>query len=456
MPKLIQDNLEILLNAWQGLPSRDEVDSIMLLAHRAQERGYFNPDEDEQLRAVYLRYLSIRQNIWELLEEIQGELKKIGDKQGTHYLAWFTLGFASAFILMRAAHYLVEISESYPTIRQKLDEAEPLYGIEWGSFSEIYRKMRSSRTMLPFRRAVSFYCQHKQAIHELSNNSKEWADLLDLFEQDEGLLSQTKTEYIKRRLVYRKFQNQTRQNIIYRKAMYKAFKSTGCIISDLKNPRVPVNKIKRVTAKVREQVAELLQPGDYIITRHDDAMSNLFLPGFWPHAALYIGTEEQRSEIGIDLELGQENLSNNQGEVQILEAKKDGVKLRHLDETLAVDAFVIFRPQLDLASLKKALQKALQHRDKKYDFLFDFNIPQRLVCTEVVYRGFHGVANIEFHLSRRSGRYCLSAEDLINQSMMANYFKPVAICGVEGNELVSESTQVRKILKNSYEATWNN
>ncbi len=449
MSKLIEPNLEILINAWKSLPSRDEVEGLMRLAHQAQDRGYFTPNEDEQIRAVYLKYLSIRQNIWELLEEIQQELKQLDKKQDMHYLAWFTLGFASAFILMRAAHYLVTISEDYPAIREKLDEAEPLYGIEWGSFSEIYHKMRSSKMMLPFRRAVNFYWRHQREIHELAGQSEQWAELLTVFEEDEGLLSQRKREYIKRRLVYRKFQSQARQNIIYRKAMYKVFKSTGCRIADLKNPTVSINTHKRVTPDIREQAAAILQPGDYIITRHDDAMSNLFLPGFWPHAALYIGTKEQRAELEI------EELTDAKEPINILEAKKDGVKLRHLDETLAVDTFVILRPQLDSISLKQALQKALQHRGKKYDFLFDFRIPQRLVCTEVVYRGFHGVANIEFSLSKRSGRYCLSAEDLINQSISANYFNPVAIYGVTGSDLIQEPSQVREILQNSYEATWN-
>jgi len=450
MEESIESRLAILLNAVQDLPAREDINAFVVVVEQAQDRGYFYPDEDEEIRAVYLRYLSIRQNLWELLAEIQLELKRLDTKHHIDYIGLFTLAFACGFVLMRAAHYLVEISESYPDIRSKLDEAEPLYGIEWGSFSEIYHKMRSAKTMLPFRQAVRFYHQHQQEIQALAQESPAWSQLLIIFKQDEGLLSQTKLDYIKRRLVYRQFQRKAQKNIIYSKAMYLVFKSTGMRIADLKDPTVKANLTKRVTADIRQQAAQLLQPGDYIITRHDDAMSNLFLPGFWPHAALYIGTDEQRAELGI------EPLTEDLNDINILEAKKDGVKLRNLNETLSVDAFVILRPTFADNERKEALQRALQHRGKKYDFLFDFRIPQRLVCTEVIYRGFHGVAGIEFKLSQRSGRYCLSAEELLNQSLASGKFTPIAIYGVPHNQLIKQSNQVREILKESYESQWNN
>jgi len=53
-------------------------------------------------------------------------------------------------------------------------------------------------------------------------------------------------------------------------------------------------------------------------------MSNLFLPGFWPHSALWLGAED----------------------ADILEAKKDGVLLRTIEDTLQVDAFIVLRPKL--------------------------------------------------------------------------------------------------------------
>ena len=46
--------------------------------------------------------------------------------------------------------------------------------------------------------------------------------------------------------------------------------------------------------KIREQLLQYLKPGDVFVTRHKYALTNLFLPGFWPHSAVYIGSEQER------------------------------------------------------------------------------------------------------------------------------------------------------------------
>ena len=70
----------------------------------------------------------------------------------------------------------------------------------------------------------------------------------------------------------------------------------------------------------------LLQPGDVLITRHDHAFTNLFLPGYWPHAALYVGSEGDRERMGVSLDA--ERAARWRGDRRVLEALKDGVLFR--------------------------------------------------------------------------------------------------------------------------------
>ena len=114
---------------------------------------------------------------------------------------------------------------------------------------------------------------------------------------------------------------------------------------------------------------------------------------------------------------------------RFLEAKKDGVMFRPAEETLAVDSCLILRPPFAPEILQQALLRAFTHEGKLYDFLFDFRTADRLACTEVIYRTYHGCAGMEFTLLQKAGRACIPAENLIDQLMAAG-FQLIASCNV--------------------------
>jgi hypothetical protein len=209
------------------------------------------------------------------------------------------------------------------------------------------------------------------------------------------------------------------------------FELSGRAIAELRQPGVkPSGAPKRVTPELRERILRLAKPGDVFVTRHDDALSNLFLPGYWPHVALFIGSEAQRSRLDLSPQAGAAD------PVVFLEAKKDGVRFRPASDTLEVDALVILRPPLSGADLAGALAGAMRHAGKPYDFAFDFRNADRLVCTELVYRSYHGAGGLAFALIETGGRLCLPAEEWIAQAL-AQGFRVVAACGVGKDEIVS-------------------
>ena len=178
---------------------------------------------------------------------------------------------------------------------------------------------------------------------------------------------------------------------------------------------------KRVTPEVVTQVSGLLRPGDVLITRHDHALTNLFLPGFWPHGALHIGTETQRAALGLTAR------EDNRDPVRFLEARKDGVLYRPIEETFHIDNFAVIRPHLDDRAMAEALARAMTHAGKQFDFEFNFSRADRIVCTELVYRAFDGVGGLDFRLTERGGRVTLSAEDLLDRALAGDGFEPVAV-----------------------------
>lgn len=418
------------------LPRRDDMECELADAEMAQERGHFLPDEDERIREVFARYLSVRGALLETVESIQPVLDQSGENVEDGLDGWklrlraFIVGFSAATMLVRSASFMVGLARKRSVVWKKLDEAEPRYGIPVKSFTMVYKNLSSSRRMWRFYEAMTFYEVHKEDIMAMADDAVV-GELVHLLREEEAFFDQRKRNYLKRKWDYRLYSFKRRHVSGYKKVMFHLLKLSGSAIAEMKQPFVKApGQGKRVTADTLAAVRLLVRAGDVFITRHDDAMSNLFLPGFWPHAALYIGEQEERDNLGVGLGATDGRCLKP---YQFLEAKKDGVLFRALEDTLQVDAFMVLRPQLDDGMRAEALNRALSHEGKLYDFIFDFRKADRLACTEVVYRSYHGIGPVSFELRRHSGRPCLSAEDLIEQALGSGCFKKVAEFGIDGD-----------------------
>lgn len=436
--------LEQVISAAQSIPARGDLLELLDDVRCAEERGYFLPDEDERLRDQYRRYLTLRVVLLNCILELEADCNDETD--WSRCVRSFAVAFTAACVLTRAAEFIVDIAGDRFLVWKKLDEAEPRYGIESGSFTQMYKNLSSPRRMWRFYEATLFWGLHAEEIMALSENGGKMAELLEVLAAEIPFIESAKSRYVKRGLKYQVFSFRRRQHSSYRKVMFQLFRMSGRVIAETKQPLLALTKAgKRVTPRVLAKAWTILQPGDVIITRHDEAMSNLFLPGFWPHAAFYIGSQEQRSLLGIH--------EPAPAGVHVVEAKKDGVKLRVLSETLTVDAFVILRPQLSAEKIRDAIRSAMSHVGKRYDFVFDFRQADRLACTEVVYRSYQAAAGVDFILEEKAGRLCLSAEGLINQAVSQGWFEPVALYGAQGIK-VHQGLDAREKLAATYQACW--
>ncbi len=195
-----------------------------------------------------------------------------------------------------------------------------------------------------------------------------------------------------------------------------------------------------------EQVQEMLpelQPGDVLLSRKNWYLSNVGLPGFWPHGLVYLGEPETfeayydepevrawiLAETGKDQALHElladrypeHYLSYRVGDgghpFRVMEAISEGVVFNTLEHA-AGDYLVALRPRLDKVAKAQAVLAAFEHLDKPYDYDFDFATDHALVCTELVwrmYRPAEGKVGLDLHLVEVAGRRTLPANELARQ-----------------------------------------
>ncbi len=190
-----------------------------------------------------------------------------------------------------------------------------------------------------------------------------------------------------------------------------------------------------------EMAAELV-PGDVMLSRKNWYLSNIGLPGFWPHAALYVGSNEDlattydndgdvldwiESETGrkttfsrylaesFPLAWRERSLSETDAEsLVVIEAVSEGVSQSSLYHA-AGDHLAVLRPQLPLWVKARAIARAFEYLDRPYDFDFDFATDNTLVCTEVVWRSYRPMnqePGLDLEPIRVAGRPTLPANEI--------------------------------------------
>jgi hypothetical protein len=391
----------------------------------ADKRGYFTPSEDEQIRSCYATYLATRASLIDVVAALEPECGNVADDWRRRRPA-FAVTLAAAALLAQGSRRALSLGKQSRLLRKKLDEPDPHRGVPAKTFARLYRAATTPHRLAKLYEALVWFRQNRRAFDSIAE-FPEFQAILALLDSDPAADLSPRL-LLRDRLRYRWFSFRRRNYSAWKKSVFELFRFSGSMIADLRQPGAKPEAAKRVTRELRESLLEWARPGDVFITRHDDALSNLFLPGFWPHAALFLGSEAQRRENGIPCPRVADPIC-------FLEAKKDGVLLRPALDTLAVDALVVLRPPMGTSEIAKALERALSHTGKLYDFVFDFRTSDRLACTEVVYRAYHDCGALRFQLKEVGGRLCLPAEELINQALDQG-FEVVLACGIGSGGLL--------------------
>jgi hypothetical protein len=192
--------------------------------------------------------------------------------------------------------------------------------------------------------------------------------------------------------------------------------------------------------------APKLQPGDIAVSRQNWFLSNIALPGFWPHAMLYLGTakelvayldgdDEVKKWVATQTEKVDafskllekrypekwrqyaegKDLQGN-GPIRIMESISEGVSFTAFQHAFGVDYLGVMRPRTSKLEKAKAIEHAFKYQGRPYDFDFDFFSDSSLVCTELVYKSYAPAADqkgLKMELVDVAGRRTLPANEIV-------------------------------------------
>lgn len=379
---------------------------------KAGKRSYYAQADDDEMRRMLISFLSQRAALLRLVWKYQRHDDVDDDRDRLRALLVHYTAAAVAYDY--SARFVHAFAGQEDAIR-KLNEAEPRWDLPAGT----YDRIRANLANLAHRRWLEDGWKNYVRTEPEWEAAGLWRD--GYYETFHGAiaLAAKNTAALSEELFSHKIATAVADVTGAAKgSYYRASSAVSTLIGDTKI-REPRHGKALITPELLERLRPLLRPGDILIERRNWYLSNAFLPGYWPHSALYVGTAEQLRAEGLDKDLRiQRHLeefarADAQGHFPaVIEAVSEGVVFTTVEHSIGeADSVAVLRPQLTPLQIREVIARAFEHAGKPYDFDFDFFSSDKLVCTEVVYRAFSGY--IDFPLVEILGRKTLPALEIV-------------------------------------------
>lgn len=225
-----------------------------------------------------------------------------------------------------------------------------------------------------------------------------------------------------------------------------------------------------------EQVASEFKALDIVMEKTPFRLTDKFIPGYFGHAAIWTGGEKELKELGVWQELPrlyqeavekrgykglpfQEAIRKNK---RIIEALRPGVQLNSFRHFLQIDDLAVIRMRdcqegesaqkvgaKDIHCLtpvlkKEYLMKAFEQVGKDYDFAFNVNTEETIVCSELIYRTY---LDIDFETTLTVGQHNISPDQVAKKADESHDpFSPVMFYH-QGEELEMGTEDLRAFMR---------
>jgi uncharacterized protein YycO len=348
------------------------------------------------------------------LDMTDQELKALGMTPETR-LRGVMLSLSSALVLYD--NYLLAISlfEGDGKLRRILNESDPGYAVNSEELAKVTMSYNSVANRERVRRAMRFYERESKKLKPMLRDGGE-------------------TDYINTLIVQSPSYTMVRKwSPFYVVGRHVGF--LGAVTSDTLTgfEKTGVNLFSMVfgnavglveTRKgklygkgdVIKELKGTLAAGDILLEKTPFRLTDKLIPGYWGHAAVWIGTESELKELGI---WDHPVVARYRDEIRegrlVVEALRSGVEMNSLEHFLNIDSIGIMRePDLDPKERAATVIRALRQVGKPYDFNFDVESKERVYCSKLVYLCYGG---IDWPTKKSLGRATFTPDDVAVKSV---------------------------------------
>ena len=367
------------------------------------------PDESRAIRHLFIRYMGYRKDLLHLARVYIG-FKKV--QNDTSRDRCFLVGYGAASVALEAGLTFVAKYRDNESARSKLNEGEPGW-LEPGQFEVVYHSVTDQHHLALYDTYGKHFKRHAGRWRREGGAGENFEWLADRIVRGQQAVQTIQLNSFRAWFsrVGRRLEEDVHVPFYEVQKMMATFMGDTRIVR--REPFISEGLVQRTLAQTQ------LQPGDIILERRNWYLSNAFLPGFWPHCALYVGTPKELEAIGIDYsELDAEAREAHQQPENghprvILEAMSEGVVFTSAEHSMHADYVAVLRPRLTTAQKAEVIRNAFRYHGRPYDFGFDFTDESKLVCSELLYYSFGD--KLKFDLESVLGKSVVTPVGIMNK-----------------------------------------
>lgn len=397
----------------------------------------FNPDSNHKKELMSRDRKLVVWNTWSTVLDSLAALDGIRREQGTFPLlqdrerrnASFGLANAAFLAGYRSALEFIAMADKNPALDTILNEPVQELGIPAGSFSRIKFRFLNLAIATEFAALQVIDRSYANGSPELRSAMDEDCAVIWGMGKGTGHVLTLKNALA-----------------VVQKTGFSAWFPVQKGVSEWMGDTKVVRKQSHlISSKQISEMGRRLQPGDILFERHEWYLSNMGLPGFWTHVALYVGTPEERRRLFNDPEVkawvttlgiadgdfeallarryptayASSTARRDQGRPpRILEAISEGVSFTSLEFTGSADSIAVIRPRLSRRDKAHAILRAFYYSGRPYDFNFDFETDAALVCSELIFKAYepgNGMMGMRFPVTEVMGRKVSTPNNMVRQ-----------------------------------------
>jgi hypothetical protein len=416
------DNLEFDEIISELVQSKSEVDQQIIAVNQVLlDKGRLSGKILDDINVLADKRMGLRTKAYEYFSKYNYLVTKRSKKVKTlkvHEIKGLMNALAVAVTLFDVTNYTYINFLGHRKLRILLNEADSSYKRAANTFKRSIKGVYSLKTRKYLRRAISIY-------------KKFYLKNTEIFGDEDALVAD---RIIQSSFVYSKYKNGTNISEFFKvtgarlkisvknkldffsfignSVIYYGSKLFGNVMGSFQKRRGKLYQDSKFLVKVKRR----LEPLDILLEKTPFRLTDKFIPGYWGHAAIYIGNQRDLKKLGIwDHDLVQKYKEEILSGRSIVEALRSNVQINSLDHFTDIDDFAIIRLKKDLTDEEKRehILRALSHVGKLYDFSFDVETAETIVCSELHYRTF---INVDFNTSTILGRPTISVDQVAEQA----------------------------------------